>query len=148
VKGVRQLSLAKEELKQSDESFAERYAVLEAVLHGIGEGIIAVDMEGKAIVFNPAAFRILGISSQDAPAHVERLLVTFPTFYQDGKVQVPTEDRPIVRALRGERTEGMQLVVRSRWNPKGALVSCTAGPIVDNNGRRIGAVAIYREIRK
>ncbi|HTK04960.1 MAG TPA: MASE1 domain-containing protein [Candidatus Eisenbacteria bacterium] len=141
-----QLAKANEQLEQSKQSLDKRRAVLQAVLHSIGEGVTAVDTAGNPIMINPAAVKMIGMEPSEALFPLEKLSERFPAFFPDGKTPVPLVDLPITRALRGEATSNERMILKSPRAPKGIMVSVTGSPINDEKGNIIGGVAVFREL--
>lgn len=141
-----QLTKANDALERSKGVLDKRRAVLQAVLLGIGEGVVAVDAQGNPVVINPAAMEMLGMAPADIEVPLEKLAARFPTFYGDGTTPVPLGDLPLTRAIRGERTDNVQMVIKSPAHPDGQLVGVTGSPIRDEDGHIIGGVVLFREI--
>ena len=55
-----------EELKHSEESFADLHLLHERIVESIGSGLITTDMSGRIYTFNRAAERITAIRAEDA----------------------------------------------------------------------------------
>lgn len=140
------LAKTNEQLEMSKQSLDKRRAVLQAVLHAIGEGVTAVDTAGNPIMINPAAVRMIGMEPSEALFPLEKLSERFPAFFPDGKTPVPLVDLPITRALRGETTSNERMILKTPRVPKGIMVSVTGSPINDEKGNIIGGVAVFREI--
>lgn len=141
-----QLSKSNDELEKSKNLLDKRRAVLQAVLHSIGEGVAAFDADGHPIVINQWAMKMMGIAPHDAADPLEKLANQFPTYYGDGQTRVPFGDLPITRALRGEVTTNERLVLKSPQHPKGLLISVSGSPIRDARGAILGGVVVFREI--
>ena len=96
---------------------------LHAVINGIGEGIIAIDAEGKIIKTNSAALRLLGGSYADD-------ITTLPAYRQ------AAED---IGYVLGGETVSKELKVRDR------ILRVAITPLTDG-GRGEGAVMLIRDI--
>ena len=96
---------------------------LHAVINGIGEGIIAIDAEGKIIKTNSAALRLLGGSYADD-------ITTLPAYRQ------AAED---IGCVLGGETVSKELKVRDR------ILRVAITPLTDG-GRGEGAVMLIRDI--
>jgi integral membrane sensor domain MASE1 len=141
-----QLSKSNEQLEQAKQSLDKRRAVLQAVLHAIGEGVTAVDTAGNPIMVNPAAVKMIGMEPSEALFPLEKMSERFPAYYPDGKTPVPLVDLPLTRALRGESTANERMLLKTPQRPKGVMVSVTGSPINDDQGNIIGGVSVFREI--
>ena len=96
---------------------------LHAVINGIGEGIIAIDAEGKIIKTNSAALRLLGDSYADD-------ITALPAYRQ------AAED---IGCVLGGETVSKELKVRDR------ILRVAITPLTDG-GRGEGAVMLIRDI--
>lgn len=117
--------------------------VLQSILDSIGDGIVVIDRRRQLLLANPVARRILGtlldVDNQTAALEVVFLLA-------DGVTPCPPEDMPLQRALRGQESDGVELLL-----PAGALaderwLSVTARPLRDRDEEITGAVAVFRDV--
>ena len=99
--------------------------VMSSILESLTSGVVAIDLDGKIIVFNKAAAKLMGISEGEAFGRPLRQII--PT---SGLVHVLETRRPEIGAPQviGERT-----------------VLANRSPIM-KDGRMIGAVSIFQDI--
>ncbi len=123
----------------------EKRRELEAVLAGIGDGVVVVDTDLSLLLMNPVARDILGLESEPpggvplrpylaAPAFADLLRETLASVQE----QIRELDLPAVRRLPAgayERTDG-------ELRTYGALAS----PILDADAEVSGVVAVLRDI--
>lgn len=112
-----------------------------AVLESVSAGVLACDADGQVVVRNRAHRRATGVEGDDVdPDRLAReLRVT------SGGVPVPPERTPLRRALAGEELADLSL----RFEPDGAPpteVVAMARPILDDDGRLLGAVAAFADV--
>jgi PAS domain S-box-containing protein len=117
-------------------------AMLGAVLGRISDGVTVVDEHGAFLLSNPAAGRILGIDNVDGP---EAWQQHYGVFRPDGVTPYPTEELPTVRAIAGESSEGVEVVIRNAGQPDGVVILVSASPLEEAVGQR-GAVAVFHDI--
>ncbi|MBG0567140.1 CHASE domain-containing protein [Actinoplanes sp. NEAU-A11] len=128
---------------RAGEAETRRQAVLlQAVLDGISDGVGVVGPDGGFLLHNPAARRILGESGSHPrpdswPEH-------FGLFRLDG-VPFPAEEMPLARALAGESSDQVEILVRNDVHPDGRVISVSARPLETASGER-GAVAVFHDI--
>jgi signal transduction histidine kinase len=115
-----------------------------AALHAMGEGITLTAKSGRIVYSNPAADRILGraASSGDPDGWAEH----YGVFVPDSFEPFPTGRYPLVRALAGEETDGVEMFIRNPARPEGALISVTGRPVRDADGTIVGAAVVFRDI--
>jgi diguanylate cyclase (GGDEF)-like protein len=118
--------------------------VLEIVLSGIDDGVAIVDAAGSALYCNPGARRILGREGVAEPPDLRTL--GGELFYLNDFEPVPEEERPLVRARRGETSKSLEFFVRNAWLPDGALIRVDAQPLRAPDGRVVGALAVFRDV--
>jgi two-component system cell cycle sensor histidine kinase/response regulator CckA len=120
--------------------------VLQFILENMGDGVTVLDREGDFIMRNSAAERIAGITLEHrSPEHWVRALgVCLP----DGVTSFPEDRLPTLRALHAESVDAAELFVRHPQAPQGKWVSVTAHPFADEQGKAIGAIAIYRDVTR
>ncbi len=128
-----------------------------AVLHGseggvvplslfdsLGDGVTLADDTGRIVFSNKAADVILGVPPTDAPP--EAWADHYGVFLPDGSGKFPLEDYPLVRALRGEDTTDVRMLIRNPNVPEGVIISATGRTMRDGTGRIYGASVVFRPI--
>jgi PAS domain S-box-containing protein len=128
---------------ESDARFTHP-GILEATLDGMSDGVAVSDLTGRFLVFNEPARRILGIGPvRSSP---EAWSEDYGLFLPDGSTPFPPDDLPLVRALRGESADQVEMFVRNRHVPQGLAISVSTRPLTDDDDRPFGAVAVFRDI--
>ncbi len=117
---------------------------LETVIANIGEGVIVSDSSGKFILFNKNAEKILGVGPEDVP--IEAWSERYGVYTLDGKTLFPSEELPLARALRGETTDEVELLIRNERYPKGRFISITGRPILNVHGEVTAGVVDFKDI--
>jgi PAS domain S-box-containing protein len=137
-----QLATQAEELARSRVALEVQTLTLQSVLDSIGEGLVAADEQGKFVLWNPAAEKILGpaanLPHQEWTEH-------YGLFMADTVTPFPSEQIPLVRALRGEASV-TEMFVRNRENADGGWIEASARPRKDKNGAVCGGVVAFRDI--
>jgi two-component system, sensor histidine kinase and response regulator len=118
--------------------------VLQSVLDSMGDGVVVADEHGAFLLWNPAAERLIGIG----PKHVspEEWSAVYGCYLADGVTPCPTQDLPLVRAIRGEAVDGTELFLRNADVPDGVWISVTARPLKSESGELRGGVVVCRDI--
>src|SRR5262249_22598084 len=119
----------------------------ELVLNTIAEGLIVVDRDGRLLLSNPAANRMV------APPDPERVYASrgdwgreYGVFSADGNRLLADEEVPLSRALRGELVDGFETFVRNPHVPEGIAHHGSARPLVDADGTVRGAVVCFADV--
>ncbi len=122
----------------------ERVQVLDAIIRSMGDGVVVADAEARFTLFNPSAERIVGIGMTDRPP--DEWTDLYGVFYADTVTPVPTDQLPVVRAVRGDNVEALQLFIRNSRVPDGVYISVNASPVRSESGAVVGGVAVFRDV--
>src|SRR5262249_2674416 len=114
------------------------------VLDSLGDGVMVANCDGRIVFSNRAADRILGVSVPDAGP--DGWGSHYGVFQPDETTPFHVDDYPLVRALRGEETENVEVFVRNAAVPEGVLISVTGRPLLDSNGTITGATVVFRDV--
>ena len=117
---------------------------LRDVIESLADGIIVAGLDGRFLLFNPAAEKILGMGLVDAPPAESVSVYGF--FLPDTVTLCPAEQLPFARALRGEVVTDFELFVRNRGVLNGVWLSVNSTPLHDGHGAIQGAVAVFRDV--
>lgn len=118
--------------------------LLETILRSIGDGIVVTDLNADPVLMNPTAERLLGKSI--IPHKPGSLGSLTGVFLSDKTTPLPEEERPIIRALHGEASEGVEVYIQNEAVPRGMYVSSSGHPLRDEHNELFGAVAVFRDI--
>ncbi len=112
---------------------------LAAIMETLAEGLIIVDATGKPVHWNSATHRIMGELDPEG-RWVDRPVV----FAADETTLLEANDRPLMRALRGEEVTGMEIAIAVG----GELIhlATTTRILRDSSGVVLGAVGAFRDI--
>ncbi|HUF74845.1 MAG TPA: PAS domain S-box protein [Longimicrobiales bacterium] len=133
------------ERTQMREALARQSALLDAVLNSVREGVVAADPDGRFLLWNPAAERLVGAGPTERP------LTEWPEHYgvfrDDAVTPYPAEELPLARAIRGESVDDdVQYVVRPSGPAEGTWLAVTARPLTDDYGRHMGGVVTLTDV--
>lgn len=131
--------------KRTQDALMRREAFERAVLEAVGDAIVACDETGRLVLFNSAALEFHGIDTE--PASVEDLPKYYDLFAPDGRSQLPPQDVPLARALKGETVTSAEIVIAPNGRPPRRVLT-HAAPLIDRLGRPIGAVAAMRDVTR
>jgi PAS domain S-box-containing protein len=121
------------ERKASEEARAR----LAAIIESSDDAILSKDLNGVITTWNAGAERLFGYTAQEAVGQPVTMLIPPGRFEE--------EPDSLQRFRRGERVENYETVRRHK---NGALldVSLTISPVLDGQGRIVGASKIARDI--
>lgn len=114
------------------------------ILNSLSEGVLVADRNGKLLVFNPAAERILGIGYRDVSP--DEWASVYGCYREDQRTPYPSNELPLARALLGEEVNENVIFIQNPRQPKGIWISASASPIKEKDGTIIGGTVIFRDI--
>jgi PAS domain S-box-containing protein len=117
--------------------------LLQEILDSIADGVVVADAQGRFVLFNPAAERMLGIGLADVPP--EAWAATYGCYRPDRVTPYPAAELPLARALRGETVAEAELFVRNAGT-SGTSLSINATPLRDGRGVVRGGVVVFRDV--
>jgi signal transduction histidine kinase len=116
--------------------------LLVSILSSISEGVIVSDETGKFMLMNQAAHRITGITKGDL--NQDHWSELFGCYLADGVTPCSTAELPIVRAMRGEATDDVELLLTNQFLKEPVWISMSGRPLEES--RTGGGVVIFRDI--
>ncbi len=146
---LRDISKLKEtetELKQTVRSLQTQTHAMETIFNSISDGVVVADENGNFTIFNPSAERIVGIGMTDTGP--DQWADQYGIFFSDQVTPFPTDDLPLVRAIRGEASDEMEMFIRNPKIPEGAYISVSGRPLRDDSGMTKGGVIVFRDVTK
>jgi PAS domain S-box-containing protein len=132
-----------EELMRSRRELETHALMLRSILDSMDEGLVAASEEGKFILWNPAATKILGRGPVDLPG--EEWPAYYGFYLPDLVTPLPFRQDPLWRALHGEANR-TQMFVRNPQVPTGAWLDASANPLKDKSGASRGGVVAFRDV--
>jgi len=133
-------------LENSRSRLRDQTRILKSVFDSMAEAVLVVDQDGRRLIWNRAAEEVLGIGPRDISP--EQWSEAYGIYLPDKVTLCPTDDLPLVRAMRGERVEGIELFVRKPNAAQGAWLSVGGRPFQDDEGQLQGGVVVVRDITR
>jgi PAS domain S-box-containing protein len=132
------------------EVLSENQEFLQCLLSNLSDAVVACDTQGKLVVMNKAAQRLHGLGAE--PVSADLWAGYYSLYRADGRTPMKKEEVPLYRALQGEVVQDVEMVIAPaegvvvpNENPKYTLL-CDSVPILAADGRKLGAVAVMRNI--
>lgn len=139
-----QVQLATAELRTAEQESRRQAGLLGAIMASLGDGVGVVDAQGAFLLHNPAAKALLGVPDDvDGPGEWQE---HYGLYRPDGRTPFPVPEMPLVRALRGESSDGVEMLIRNPARPDGILVSVDGRPLDAGAAGQRGAVAVFHDI--
>ena len=130
--------------KRAEEELHKQTGILKSVLNNIGEGIVVADMEGKFLIWNPAAEHLVGQGPTTEP--MKKWSDHYRVFLPDQVTPYPADQLPLARAIRGESVTGDEQFLRRPDIPNGIWLSVSGRPLLDESGVQTGGVVAFSDI--
>ena len=144
LRDITRLKSAETELRETARHFQDQTHLMETVFNSVSDGVVVVDEKKNTLIFNRSAKRILGLHVPDTS--FPQWATTYGIFSVDGKALMPEDKLPIVRAVRGESSNGVELLVRNRERPDGVYISSNGRPLRDDSAAVKGGVVTFRDV--
>ncbi|MFT4679657.1 MAG: signal transduction histidine kinase [Flavobacteriales bacterium] len=117
----------------------EEVRLFSSLMGNIGDGVIAIDAEGKVTQQNPVATKLLG-------KHLRFIndIQDINLYHAKDNTRATTAQLPIVLALEGMAVPESELIIK---DPSGQIenyIACSARPIKNSAGEVTGAVGLIR----
>jgi PAS domain-containing protein len=119
---------------------------LQRVIDNLDDGVVVSDLDGRCVLSNPAARRLLATDFADVSA--AEWTAVFGCLLPDMVTPYPPQDMPLTRALRGEVVSNLEPFMVNLWAPQGMWLSVNGTPIRDAGGNIEGGVVVLRDITR
>jgi PAS domain S-box-containing protein len=121
----------------------EQTSLFEAIFNSMSDGVTVANEKGEIVLANPASFALAGVAPTDLPK--DKWASRFGVYQPDGQTPFPGDAMPLIRALRGESTNDVEMIVDNENNGHRRLLSVNGRPLVTQDGGQHGAVVVFRD---
>lgn len=139
------LKLEKESADALEKSY-ENEQMLNLILENIGDGVLVRDSERNLIMANDKVNEFFGM--EDDAKIPKNFTDQFEVFFPDEKTIFPSQNLPMERALRGEITDDIDVVLRNPATNEKKRVLLSGRPIINRNKNIVAAVITIKDISK
>lgn len=129
--------------KKAEEELIQSRQRIQYILNSVGEGIHGLDLDGKILFENPAAAEMFGWHESEIIGQPSHSLIHHHR--ADGSVY-PVEECPIHRTLRDGEPRRITDEVFFRKDGSPFPVEYYCCPMLDSEGRIMGAVMTFRDV--
>jgi PAS domain S-box-containing protein len=130
--------------RKAEEETKRQKELLQLILGSIADGVVVADANGKFLLFNAAAEQVLGIGATETPP--DKWSDKYGAYLPDGVSQYPPGQLPLVRAMRGENVDAVELLIRNPQVPEGRLLSINGRPLKRADGSLQGGVVVFHDM--
>lgn len=135
----------KERLQESLDALKRQQRLMDAVVNGMSDGVVAVDANGDYLVVNEAARRMVG-DIDGAPAPIAQRPKIYGIYRADGVTLCPLAELPTWRAMHGERMDNVELCIRPQGRTQPITIAVNGRPLPDESGIPQGGVIVMRDV--
>jgi PAS domain S-box-containing protein len=130
--------------KRAAEELSRTNEILQSILSNMGDAVIVADKDGNFLVFNPAAERMFGKGAMQMPS--TEWSHRYGLYLPDKVTPFPHDQLPMIRSIRGEDVDNIEMFVRHEKAPHGLWTEITGRPLRGANGDVLGGVIVCRDI--
>jgi PAS domain S-box-containing protein len=130
-------------LEEQSKALETQTRMLHSVLDSMAEGLVTANEQGKFVLWNPAAQKILGMGAANLPP--EKWSEHYGVYQADMMTPFPTGQLPLVRAIRGEASTA-EMFLRNHEMAEGVWIEASGGPLRAKDGTVRGGVVAFRDI--
>jgi len=134
-----------EALARSRQELETQTLTLRSVLESMAEGLVAADEQGKFVIWNTAAEKILGLGPTNLPS--EKWTEHYGLFLPDMMTPFPNDQLPLVLAIQGEAST-TEMFVRNPELTEGTWIEVSGSPRKDRDGIVNGGVVAFRDVTR
>lgn len=129
--------------KQAETELDREKNFLQALLDNLSDGIVSCDENGVLTIFNRATKEFHGLPQQ--PIAADEWAEHYDLYFPDGQTPMAAQDIPLFRALQGESVRDVEMMIMPK-NGQPRTLLANGDPIINSDGKKIGAIAAMRDI--
>lgn len=137
------LQMRQRALDQTLLEVGKERALLDLIINSMSEGVIAVDLQDRFLLFNAAARKTFVDHQAGMTLTQWRQRHQLLTLGEDQGCE--PQDRPLSRALRGESVDNLDMVLRLPYQDDRVLRN-NVRPLQDESGNLVGALVVFTDI--
>ena len=131
-------------LEREVDEMRDQVDVMDVIFNSMEEGVIATDENGHRLAFNSGAARLGG--EPEITDKIDEWAALHGVYRLDKETLLPVDENPLVLAMRGQETDGVEVFVCNERQPQGVYVSVTGRPLKDTSNRQGGGLVVFRDI--
>ena len=141
---VSRIKNAEEQLRDTATRLQLQTHTMLTVINSISDGVVVADEDGNFMFFNDSAQRIVGIGHTETGP--DQWTEQYGIFFNDRETPYPTDELPLVLAIRGTSVDGAEMFIRNKLVPEGVHISVSGRPLRDDSGLAKGGVIAFRDV--
>ncbi|OOG46637.1 histidine kinase [Polaromonas sp. A23] len=137
------LQLRRDELDDSLARIGKEHGLLDLIINSMSEGVLAIDVQGRFLLFNAAAKKIFPVDRNGMTLAEWRR--DHEVVLLDGKTVCAPQNRPLSRAIRGESVDNWDVLLR-RPGTRDRVLRNNLRPLLDEAGHLVGGMVVFSDI--
>jgi PAS domain S-box-containing protein len=122
----------------------EQTDLFKAIFGAMSDGVTVANAQGELVMRNPKAIELAGEAPDDLAS--KDWASQFGTHQVDRQALVPEADLPLVRAVRGESSDDVEMDLVNARDSTRRTLSVSGRPLLDRDGKPRGGVVVFRDI--
>jgi PAS domain S-box-containing protein len=107
-----------EDLRCSEQALRHQTRLVNSIVTSMADSVIAADENGEIVLYNPAAADLLGEQVVSSIPDLDTLAgLGYSLFLSDRQTPCPADQLPLLRAVRGETVDGLELFIKTPCVP-------------------------------
>lgn len=136
--------LRREDLRLAlQQKLAEQTELFEAIFKSMSDGVTVANAKGEIILANDMSHKLSGVRPGELSR--EDWAEQFGVFLSDGETPFPADRLPLVRAIRGEATDDVEMIIETKGSNRRRRLSVSGRPLRDARGQPHGGVIVFRD---
>lgn len=137
------LQSRRDELDDSLARIGKEHSLLDLIINSMSEGVLAIDVEGRFLLFNAAAKKLFPVDRNGMTLAEWRR--DHEVVLLDGKTVCAPQNRPLSRAVRGESVDNWDVLLR-RPGIRDRVLRNNVRPLHDEAGHLVGGMVVFSDI--
>ena len=144
IRDITRLKQTEVELERTVARLQDQARLMEAVFDSMSDAVLAIGEDGTLLFHNASGPRIGG----DFPLEkdITRWPEKYGVFLPDGKTFLSEDLSPLLLAVKGQATDGVELLIRNEQRPKGVHIIVSGRPLVRKAGSPRGGMVVIRDV--
>ena len=135
---------AEADLQQTLAELHDQTHLMGAVFESMKEAIFVIATDGSLIWANSRMEQMFGVGIvRQSPDEWHRI---YEFYDPDQESPLPADRLPVMRVLRGESLDDMELFIRNEHQQKGLHVKASGRPLLDDDGRIKAGVVVFHDV--
>ena len=137
------MQLRQGEVQDTLREAEKNHDLQELIINSMREGVIAVNLDGRFLLFNKAAQQFYQVLQPGETLAEWRQW--HELYHTDGTTPVAVDERPFARAIRGESVDDHEMLVRVE-DISDRILSCSIRPLLDAQQQIVGALVVFTDV--